>query len=174
MGCYLANVRKEKLGDKYHSIQDILNEMPPIRFIEHPGTKPFITPFIGKQIGICDAFGFDIPDGCSPEYAVRRTNKGKLGRPRKNRLVVKDFVSRKTCSLSHIRDVNHPFPQRGTCIGTCNAKNQSACDSSNSSAKSRQNRCTDCGACKSTAFSAECAASPTSANAGSGTFSAFT
>ncbi|MGO5049039.1 hypothetical protein [Dysosmobacter sp. Sow4_B12] len=34
--------------------------------------------------------GFDIPDGCSPEYAVRRTNKGKPGRPRKNRLVVKD------------------------------------------------------------------------------------
>ena len=90
MGCYLANVRKEKLADKYHSIQDVLNEMRPIRFIEHPGTKPFITPFIGKQIEICDAFGFDIPDGCSPEYAVRRTNKGKPGRPRKNRLVVKD------------------------------------------------------------------------------------
>ena len=90
LGCYLANVRKEKLADKYHSIQDVLNEMRPIRFIEHPGTKPFITPFIGKQIEICDAFGFDIPDGCSPEYAVRRTNKGKPGRPRKNRLVVKD------------------------------------------------------------------------------------
>ena len=29
MGCYLANVRKEKLSDKYHSIQDILNEMRP-------------------------------------------------------------------------------------------------------------------------------------------------
>ena len=90
MGCYLANVRKEKLADKYHSIQDVLNEMRPIRFIEHPGTKPFITPFIGKQIEICDAFGFDIPDGCSPEYAVRRTNKGKPGRPRMNWVVVKD------------------------------------------------------------------------------------
>ena len=45
---------------------------------------------VEDEIEICDAFGFDIPDGCSPEYAVRRTNKGKPGRPRKNRLVVKD------------------------------------------------------------------------------------
>lgn len=90
IGCYLANVRKEKLNDKFHSIQDVLNEMRPIRFIEHPGTTPFITPFIGKQIEICEAFGFNVPEGCSPEYAVRRTNKGKPGRPRKNKVVVRD------------------------------------------------------------------------------------
>ena len=90
LGCCLAYVRKAKLNDNFHSIQDVLNEMRPIRCIEHPGTKPFITPFIGKQVDICKAFGFDIPEGCSPEYMVRKTNKGKPGRPRKNKLVVKD------------------------------------------------------------------------------------
>ena len=90
LGCYLAHIRKEKLSDQFHSIQDVLNEMRPIRYIEHPGTKPFITPFIGKQVNICEAFGFDIPDGCLPEYAVRKTNKGKPGRPRKNKLVISE------------------------------------------------------------------------------------
>lgn len=90
LGCYLAYIRKNKLNDKFHSIQDILNEMRPIRYIEHPGTAPFITPFIGRQVEICEAFGYDIPDGCSPEYVVRKTTKGKPGRPRKNKLVVRE------------------------------------------------------------------------------------
>lgn len=90
LGCYLANTRKTKLGANFHSIQDVLNEMRPIRYIEHPSTQPFITPFIGKQVDICEAFGFEIPDGCSPEYVVRKTTKGKPGRPRKNKVVVKE------------------------------------------------------------------------------------
>jgi len=90
LGCYLAHIRKSKLSDRFHSIQEVLNEMRPIRYIEHPSTTPFVTPFIGKQVDICDAFGFSIPDGCSPEYVVRKTNKGKTGRPRKNKLVVKE------------------------------------------------------------------------------------
>ena len=90
IGCYLAYVRKDKLNEQFHSIQEILNEMRPIRYIEHPSTQPFITPFIGKQIDICDAFGVEIPEGCSPEYVVRKTNKGKPGRLRKNKIVVKD------------------------------------------------------------------------------------
>lgn len=90
LGCYLAYIRKAKLNDNFHSIHDVLNEMRPIRYIEHPGTKPFVTPFIGKQVTICEAFGFNIPEGCSPEYVVRKTNKGKPGRPRKNKLVIKD------------------------------------------------------------------------------------
>lgn len=90
LGCYLANVRRTKLKDQFSSIQDILNEMRPIRYIEHPGTRAFVTPFIGKQVEICNAFEFEIPAGCAPEYAVRKTNKGKPGRPRKNRLVIKE------------------------------------------------------------------------------------
>ena len=90
LGCYLGNIRKAKLEDQFDSIADILGEMRPIRYIEHPNTVAFITPFIGKQVDICEAFGFDIPEGCAPEYAVRKTTKGKRGRPRKSRLVVKD------------------------------------------------------------------------------------
>lgn len=90
LGCYITNIRKTKLSDKFDSMSAILNEMRPIRHIEHPNTEVFITPFVGKQIDICEAFGFEIPDGCSPEYAVRKTNKGKRGRPRKNKLVIKD------------------------------------------------------------------------------------
>ena len=90
LGCYLGNIRKTKLNEDFDSIADVLGEMRPIRYIEHPNTKGFITPFIGRQVDICEAFGFDIPEGCVPEYVVRKTNKGKRGRPRKNQLVVKD------------------------------------------------------------------------------------
>lgn len=90
LGCYLGNVRKSKLNDKFSSIPDVLGEMRPIRYIEHPNTNAFITPFVGQQVDICEAFGFDIPEGCAPEYVVRKTNKGKPGRPRKNKLVVKE------------------------------------------------------------------------------------
>ena len=90
LGCYLGNIRKTKLNEDFGSIADVLGEMRPIRYIEHPNTKGFITPFIGRQVDICEAFGFDIPEGCAPEYVVRKTNKGKRGRPRKNQLVVKD------------------------------------------------------------------------------------
>ncbi len=90
IGCYMAYIRKTKLSKEFHSLQSILDEMRPIRYIEHPNTKPTLTPFVGDQVKICDAFGFDIPDGCAPEYVVRKTNKGKRGRPRKNKLVVKE------------------------------------------------------------------------------------
>ena len=90
IGCYLAYVRKTTLYKDYHSLQSVLDEMRPIRYIEHPNTKPAITPFVGDQVKICEAFGFEIPEGCVPEYVVRKTNKGKRGRPRKNKLVVKE------------------------------------------------------------------------------------
>lgn len=90
LGCYLSNVRATKLRDSFDSAAAVLNEMRPIRYIEHKGARPYITPFVGKQLEICDAFGFEIPEGCAPEYIVRKTNKGKPGRPRKNKLVVKE------------------------------------------------------------------------------------
>ena len=90
LGCYLSNIRATKLKDRFGSIHDVLDEMRPIRYVEHPGRQPKITPFVGKQVEICEAFGFEIPKGCAPEYAVRKTNKGKPGRPRKNQIVVKD------------------------------------------------------------------------------------
>lgn len=71
--------------------RDVLGEMRPIRYIESPNTNAFITPFAGQQVDICEAFGFDVPEDCVPEYVVRKTNKGKRGRHRKNKLVVKEW-----------------------------------------------------------------------------------
>ena len=92
IGCYLSYIRKTKLSKDFHSVQSVLDEMRPIRYIEHPNTTPMITPFVGKQIDICNAFGFEVPDGCAPEYVVRKTNKGKRGRPRKNKIVVRETM----------------------------------------------------------------------------------
>lgn len=90
LGSCLSYTRKTKLSKKFDSVPDVLGEMRPIRYVEHKGTLPFITPFVGKQIDICEAFGFAIPEGCAPEYVVRKTNKGKRGRPRKGKLIVSD------------------------------------------------------------------------------------
>ena len=61
----------------------ILAEMQTICCIEHDGHRKFITPFIGDQILICDAFGFEIPEGCRPTYTSKKSTKGKRGRPPK-------------------------------------------------------------------------------------------
>ena len=107
--CYLSNIRATKLKDKFDSIQDVLNEMRPIRYIEHKGTQPYITPFVGMQVTICEAFGFEIPENCSPlkiaisncspQYVVHKTKKGKLGRPRKTRSWSKRINNRKNSDL---------------------------------------------------------------------------
>ena len=36
IGCYMAYIRKTKLNKDFHSLQSILDEMRPIRYIEHP------------------------------------------------------------------------------------------------------------------------------------------
>ena len=77
IGCYLANEVKTKLADKYNSIIDVLHAMRPIRYIQHPGSTPYLTPFVSKQVDICEKLGLEIPEGCAPEYVVRKTNKGK-------------------------------------------------------------------------------------------------
>ncbi len=88
IGCYISYVRQDKLFNKYKSIESILDEMRPIRYIKYEGMEPILTPFIGNQVKICDSFGILIPEGCAPEYAVKKTNRGKRGRPRKPRVEV--------------------------------------------------------------------------------------
>ena len=39
--------------------------------------------FVGKQIDICKAFGFGIPDGCQPKCASRKAHEKRHGRPAK-------------------------------------------------------------------------------------------
>ena len=74
LSSYVRHVWKSTkyLKDKFPSSLDILDEMRPIRMIEHTNRAKAITPFVGAQIDICDAFGFKIPDGCAPKYKSRQ------------------------------------------------------------------------------------------------------
>jgi hypothetical protein len=51
--------------------------------IEHTNRVKAITPFVGAQVDICEAFGFDIPKGCAPVYTSRQKPECKRGRSSK-------------------------------------------------------------------------------------------
>ena len=85
LSSHLRHVWKStSLKDLLSSSLDILDEMRPIRLIEHTNRAKVITPFVGAQVDICQAFGFDIPKGCAPAYTSRKKTKPKRGRPPKN------------------------------------------------------------------------------------------
>ena len=87
---YLRNIWKTTpLKDRFTSSLEVLDEMRSIRCIEHRGKAKFITPFIGGQIDICNAFGFKIPEGCEPTYMSKKKTEKKRGRPRKTKDVIK-------------------------------------------------------------------------------------
>ena len=75
--------RSTKLHEKFKTSLDILDQMRPIRMVENVGQPQIITPFIGSQVDICEAFGFAIPDGCAPIAVAQRNLGRKRGRPRK-------------------------------------------------------------------------------------------
>ncbi len=75
--------RTTELHELFSSSLDVLDEMRSIRCIEHTGRARFITPFVGKQLAICEAFGFEVPQGCAPDYVSRKKHPKKRGRPRK-------------------------------------------------------------------------------------------
>ena len=79
LGCYLSYIRKDKLEKEFklNSMGEVLNEMRSIRYIEHKNTSPYITPFVGKQLNICEAFGFEVPEGCIPDSLIRSDNRKK-------------------------------------------------------------------------------------------------
>lgn len=62
LGSQVRHVWRTKLKDKFSSSLEILDEMRCIRCIEHPGHARKITPFVGAQLEICDAFGFVPPE----------------------------------------------------------------------------------------------------------------
>jgi hypothetical protein len=70
-----------ELHDVFYSSLDVLDEMRPIRLIEHTNRAKVITPFVGAQVDICKAFGFEIPEGCAPAYTSREKPTRKRGRP---------------------------------------------------------------------------------------------
>ena len=83
LGSYVRHIWKTKLKDKFSSSLEILDEMRSIRCIEHPGHARKITPFIGAQLEICEAFGFEPPKGCDKLYTSIRKQEKKRGRPKK-------------------------------------------------------------------------------------------
>ncbi len=81
---YLRHIWKTaNLKDRFSSTHEILDEMRSIRCIEHTGKAKFITPFVGSQLEICKAFGFDVPQGCAPVYHSKKKAEKKRGRPKK-------------------------------------------------------------------------------------------
>ena len=86
LASYVRSVwqRDDVLRRRFPSTEAVLAEMRTIRCIEHTGKMKFITPFVGSQVDICRAFGFDIPDGCAPVYVSKaRPVTRKRGRPAK-------------------------------------------------------------------------------------------
>ncbi len=75
--------RTTELKQLFESSLDILDEMRPIRCVEHTNKAKVITPFVGAQVNICKAFDVAIPDGCSPDYTSKRKPVKRRGRPRK-------------------------------------------------------------------------------------------
>lgn len=84
LASYVKYIKKSTDLDKqFGSFSEILDEMRPIRRVEHSGHAAHITPFVGKQLDICKAFGFEIPSGCGTKYVLKRTKSRKRGRPAK-------------------------------------------------------------------------------------------
>jgi hypothetical protein len=73
LSSWLRHIWKNtELYDLFSSSLEILDEMRPIRLIEHTNRAKMITPFVGAQADICEAFGFAIPEGCAPVYTSRK------------------------------------------------------------------------------------------------------
>ncbi len=88
LSSYVRHIWKSTdLKKQFSSSLDILDEMRSIRCIEHKGKAKFITPFVGKQIDIAQAFHFEIPEGCGMKYKSRKVREKKVGRPKKQRTV---------------------------------------------------------------------------------------
>jgi hypothetical protein len=88
---YVRHIWKSTdLKKKFSSALEILDEMRSIRCIEHKGRGRFITPFVGLQVEICKAFGFEIPNGCAPKYTSKKKSEKKRGRPKKQQVVKLD------------------------------------------------------------------------------------
>jgi hypothetical protein len=73
------------LHEKCTTSLEILDEMRSIRCIEHTGRAKKITPFVGRQVDICDAFGFAIPKGCAPASRKQKKSPKKTARQKKQK-----------------------------------------------------------------------------------------
>jgi len=84
LSSYVRHIWKSTaLYNMFSSSLEVLDEMRPIRMIEHTNRAKMITPFVGAQVDICEAFGFKVPEGCAPVYTSRQKPARKRGRPSK-------------------------------------------------------------------------------------------
>lgn len=84
LSSYVRHIWKSTdLHKSFTSTLEVLDEMRSIRCVEHTGKTKHITPFVGAQIDIANAFGFKIPDGCAPKYTSRKKDAPHRGRPAK-------------------------------------------------------------------------------------------
>jgi transposase len=91
IGSYLRHIwESTDLRKHFSSTLEVLDEMRSIRCIEHTNKAKHITAFVGDQLRICETFGFDIPEGCSPDYVSKQSFTHKRGRPRKRKATEKD------------------------------------------------------------------------------------
>ena len=85
LSSYMKHIWKStKLKKFFDSSLAVIDEMRPIRMIEHTGRTKRIAPFVGDQIEICEAFGFAVPAGCSPDYISRKKKPKRKLRPQSN------------------------------------------------------------------------------------------
>ena len=88
MSSYLKYVWKTTdLKKSFCSSLEILDEMRSIRIVEHKGKAKHITPFVGRQLDICEAFGFPVPDNCAPKYKSKKVKAKGPGRPSKPNVI---------------------------------------------------------------------------------------
>jgi hypothetical protein len=88
LSSYVRHIWKStRLHELFHSSLDILDEMRPIRLIEHINKAKVVTPFIGAQVDICETFGLNMQDGCAPTYVSRQKPIRKRGRPLKKTVI---------------------------------------------------------------------------------------
>jgi hypothetical protein len=85
LSSYVRHIWKSTgLYKLFSSSLEILDEMRPIRMIEHTNRAKSITPFVGAQVNICEAFDFDIAQGSQQTYKTRNKPGFKRGhKPKK-------------------------------------------------------------------------------------------
>lgn len=83
LSSYIRLWKATVLHKKFSSTLVVLDEMRSIRCIEHTGKAKHITPCVGAQIDIANAFGFKILDNCAPKYTSRKKDAPRRGRPSK-------------------------------------------------------------------------------------------
>lgn len=91
MSSYLKYIWKSTaLKKSFCSSLEILDEMRSIRIVEHKGKAKHITPFVGRQLEVCEAFGFPVPENCAPKYKSRKVKAKGLGRPPKPKVIAEE------------------------------------------------------------------------------------